>query len=809
MKRVAIIIFTLLSILNIISARDEIGLHVWPLKELRRVMPGERPPLKRDGAVRLSLARNEWECFQLLFRLESRADIQVESISLEGLEVELKVYRQHRIYLDGKTEARPDYYPEPLIPAFHPLDGTLLKPTGKGKVYRAFPYRLPHGETEGYLIDIYVPAHLKSGIYRGELKISLSERRSGTKGGRRESELALPVELEIYNFTLPPVSSLRSWFWEPERQVRGLDYQRSHELERVSPNRGEARALEREYYDFEEDDYDYRKGKFDDDFTYWQEISDQLNELVRRHGITVSPPLYSFYLNREGLEEREFSFSEKDFSISSPHIKEDSLVSYLANFIKSNRVNTMVVPFSGMPSVDEVLEADFNYLWGYPKAVLPEELDEEDFRRQDDELDERLLFLKNYLLSLDRFIGKVKGAGGGGVEYFIYLYDEPGLEEHYTYIRAVGGFIKRLSLRHIKTMVVAEPEPPAGIKPLYRAFDIRTVPFRNFSAERMVQLRKRRAEGEIIWSYTALKNGEVPNWNIDAPLVSYRAPLWLNWIDGVEGLLYWSMALWGETGFMANPWEEQVSFVSQGRGFNGEGRLLYPAYVKSVGYKGAVPTLSLKSLREGLEDYEYLALLERERAKLVGRVKKSLLSGPLPSWSGWSREAVDYELARTTLAGAILYGNVLPLGPFRLPGRVECEDYHTIIDGTIGNEGALYRAGDGDLYYSPGEKSHFLRLEAGERAAYGVSSAIKGKFSLLVKGRGTKKDSLLKVELLAENGKTLFSGHLRADGEKEFLLKEAGKLELERASYQLRLTTVKGEFELDSLEFAVVRSDLD
>ena len=43
--------------------------------------------------------------------------------------------------------------------------------------------------------------------------------------------------------------------------------------------------------------------------------------------------------------------------------------------------------------------------------------------------------------------------------------------------------------------------------------------------------------------------------------------------------------------------------------YNGEGNLLYPG--RAVGYDGIAPSLRLKALRDGIEDYEYLAILQR------------------------------------------------------------------------------------------------------------------------------------------------------------------------------------------------------
>src|SRR6266511_744882 len=96
---------------------------------------------------------------------------------------------------------------------------------------------------------------------------------------------------------------------------------------------------------------------------------------------------------------------------------------------------------------------------------------------------------------------------------------------------------------------------------------------------------------------------------------NYRVPATMAWRDGMKGLLYWGgMAYWSKT---ADPWTDVPIYTGSGKPqqgekgivFNGEGSLVYPA--DAAGYHGIVPTIRLKALRDAMEDYDYLALLER------------------------------------------------------------------------------------------------------------------------------------------------------------------------------------------------------
>src|SRR5262249_6365446 len=83
--------------------------------------------------------------------------------------------------------------------------------------------------------------------------------------------------------------------------------------------------------------------------------------------------------------------------------------------------------------------------------------------------------------------------------------------------------------------------------------------------------------------------------------------------------------------------------------YHGEGSLVYPA--SPVGYDGIVPTIRLKALRDGIEDYEYLAILQRMgKAEEARKVVRSLTE----TFFQWEKEPMAYETARANLAAMIV-----------------------------------------------------------------------------------------------------------------------------------------------------------
>jgi hypothetical protein len=101
-----------------------------------------------------------------------------------------------------------------------------------------------------------------------------------------------------------------------------------------------------------------------------------------------------------------------------------------------------------------------------------------------------------------------------------------------------------------------------------------------------------------------------PSYMIDIPGAANRVMQWVAWKFRVEGELYYSMnEAYGQDN---DPWENVRLF-----GGNGDGTLFYPGRPSRIGGQSDIPieSIRLKLIREGMEDYEYLALL----AKLDGR----------------------------------------------------------------------------------------------------------------------------------------------------------------------------------------------
>jgi hypothetical protein len=99
-------------------------------------------------------------------------------------------------------------------------------------------------------------------------------------------------------------------------------------------------------------------------------------------------------------------------------------------------------------------------------------------------------------------------------------------------------------------------------------------------------------------------------------LIYYRLPTWINRQYDINGLLYWTTSGWYKD---ISPW--LVPFLGPlesrdvapdeyfTRYYNGGGILFYHGL--EAGFDGPITSIRLKNIREGLEDYEYFAILDR------------------------------------------------------------------------------------------------------------------------------------------------------------------------------------------------------
>jgi hypothetical protein len=174
-------------------------------------------------------------------------------------------------------------------------------------------------------------------------------------------------------------------------------------------------------------------------------------------------------------------------------------------------------------------------------------------------------------------------------------------------------------------------------------------------------IEERLAFGEEIWWYTALAQptdewmsihgwpsalteNYSPVWLLDYPPMNYRIPSWLNQRYGLTGLLYWTAVNWQGS---ADPWTDAATYRNSGHHYNGEGLLLYPGRMDTVGFDGPIASVRLKWLREGMEDYDYVQML-----RILGEEQYALsqVASVAAAMDRWEMEPISLYSARRRIA---------------------------------------------------------------------------------------------------------------------------------------------------------------
>lgn len=257
---------------------------------------------------------------------------------------------------------------------------------------------------------------------------------------------------------------------------------------------------------------------------------------------------------------------------------------------------------------------------------------------------------------------------------FVYWFDEP---EPRDYEFVMDGF-RRLkeAAPDIPRMLTEEIQPellggPNIWCPLTPALD-------------MEAARARQAIGEVIWWYVCTgPRAPYATLFIDHPGTEMRVWLWQTWERGVQGLLVWETLLWtSPTAYPdpdapQNPYLDPMGWaysygiqpgVRQPWG-NGDGRFLYPPESAADGkpagpvFDPPVDTIRIEMLRDGIEDYEYMALLRRaleeKGDRLAPAVKaeyEALLTVPAEittSLTEFTKDPAPIEAHRRKVAGAL------------------------------------------------------------------------------------------------------------------------------------------------------------
>ena len=118
------------------------------------------------------------------------------------------------------------------------------------------------------------------------------------------------------------------------------------------------------------------------------------------------------------------------------------------------------------------------------------------------------------------------------------------------------------------------------------------------------QFKKIQRDGAELWFYTCCYPlGRYPNRFLDQPLLKTRVLHWINYLYHLDGYLHWGL----------NRFAGDDPYSQEGISKNlplGDRAIAYP------GRQGFLGSLRFSAMRDGLQDYEYLWILENELLKI-------------------------------------------------------------------------------------------------------------------------------------------------------------------------------------------------
>ena len=189
------------------------------LNSMQRVQPNL--PVHGKESVQIMAAKNEFEAFQIV--IEAGVQTHLENIHLEVSDLEgpsgligknhITVYREEEVFLQHsspRAEEPPGSYPDALVPFINPVTGDSILPGRKVKalmgdplrtpIYTAYPIDLYSGQRTSIWVDVYVPATVAAGVYKGSLT-------AVTETGISKS---VDISLKVWDFQLPDYASHRT-----------------------------------------------------------------------------------------------------------------------------------------------------------------------------------------------------------------------------------------------------------------------------------------------------------------------------------------------------------------------------------------------------------------------------------------------------------------------------------------------------------------------------------------------------------------------------------------------------------------------
>jgi hypothetical protein len=703
---------------NALLVHTDARCKIWWTGSTYKIMREEQAPVEK-GKIVIQSAKNENESFQLA--ISPNETIENISISISDFSnqkgnvissKDITIRNVEYVHVTKPSGPRhtAGWYPDPL-----PL---YIK-----------PFRAEAGNNSVILFSVKVPKDASPGVYSAQIQVSLNA-----------EIIVVPVELKVWNFSLPDVPAMRSAFGLYSGLIKdyhNLDndvelklvldlYYQSFRTYRISPQ---------QFFDL----YPIREtvtgawwngGTFDPDTVFEGKYSYQVTDDRRNANVAgtcpelikINPekPYWLKWQAKTLNDKQQYCVTVKSYTtdripitwhlqgkigIGSTHWHKDSLFLDPVNpqlregliFSRPLPKEAQFVSIQLYPVVPDKQGEETGTVWfdnlqfideNSGENLLPHGNFEQDIQDLDVKLDfsEFDVAARKYLdeygftgfrvkvsqlrpgpyvgrktgwysgfingtaeykkligLYLKSFQDHLEANGWLGKEY-MYWVDEP-KHSDYAFVREGMNTIHEAAPKLTRFITENNPGPE-----IMDVTEIGCPVLTKFNPEKSKEWINR---GRKMWSYL-MTWPKAPHVNlfIDSDAINLRMWLWISYRYHLSGILVWNSNTWNAEGcappgVLQNIWADPMTYMD-GHGTpvgaaaeygNGDGMFFYPPNRdpnndKTKYLTGPVPSLRLEILREGIDDYDYLVMLENcmKNAKpgqqtLVNKAKQLLNYG--------------------------------------------------------------------------------------------------------------------------------------------------------------------------------------
>lgn len=254
-----------------------------------------------------------------------------------------------------------------------------------------------------------------------------------------------------------------------------------------------------------------------------------------------------------------------------------------------------------------------------------------------------------YWTSVSNYLGSTADYAAKG---YYHIVNEPQTFSDYDIVAYLASSTNTAA-PNVRILISEQVEPDIYNNTTYPGakIDIWMPTISNYQVERAHDRQANHGE-EVWWYFLYGDRPPLPNPTvIDRPGIEARIIPWLAWIERVDGLLYYSTTDW-----TPDPWTQP--WLNDG---NGDGFLFYPPKDSTIAFDACdpqsnrlVPSIRWELLREGMEDYEYLWLLNNGYPQIGVTSKADTLARQfISSRTLFSRVPTDFYNQRAALASQL------------------------------------------------------------------------------------------------------------------------------------------------------------